>query len=383
MRYKIVNRRKLVVTAVLDTLLSIAMRPFRAGPPKKLPDPESVRSLLLIRTAYLGDVVMTLPMLEPLRRRFPNARITFLTSPAASALLENNPYVDEVLVCEPFWFYPTGIREYLQFRRQLKKRTFDLVIEARGDIRDILLLAAVPTSRAVVSYAVGGGGALLSHVVPFERVRHKVDYHLDIARFLGCDCDPFQWNLFLTPEEKASATDLLKALGVESRFVAAAPGSRLPLKQWPPERCAALYDRIIRELNCPVVIFGVPSEQAFIDKICGQMRERPISLVGKSGIRQVAALFLQARLVICNDSAPMHLAACVGTPVVAIFGPSISGETGPYGEGHQVVEKSFSCRIDCDENTCHHQIHQECLRSVEVEEVFSSVRNALAQPQRR
>jgi len=381
MRYKIVNRKKLLATALADLLGAAATFPFRMAAGSGPLDAESVRSILIIREAYLGDVVMTLPMLAPIRAKFPQARISFLTSSSARPALETNPYVDEIITYDAFWFYPTRAAAYAAFWREFRQRAFDLVIDARGDIRDILLLVTPPKSRYRVGYGIGGGAWMLTHVVPFERARHKVEFHLDIARFLGCECDePTEWGFYLTPAEKAGAQELLRARGIAGPFVAAHPGSRMPLKRWPAERCATLYDRLIREKGLPLVIFGTRDELPFVEEILSRMRETPTVLAGNLGVRQLAAIFSRARVLVCNDSAPMHIAACVKTPTVALFGPSISQETGPYGAGHRVVEKDFPCRRQCDENTCRFAQHQACLQTLGVDEVFEAVAETLRSP---
>jgi len=377
MRYKIVNRKKLLATALVDFVGAAATLPFRLFRARKPVEPESVRSILIIREAYLGDVVMALPMLAPLRRRFPGAKITFLTSESARPVLETNPHVDEVLTYDAFWFYPEPWNAYPEFFRRHRRRAFDLVIEVRGDIRDILLLARPPKSRHRVGYGIGGGAWMLTDVVPFRKVSHKVEFHLDIARYLGCGCGDFEWGFYFRPDELSAARGILKSRGIDGPFLAAHPGSRMPLKRWPSEKCAELYDRLLQETGYPLVVFGSVAEKPFVSDVLGKMSGKPVDLSGHLGVRQLAAAFSLARVLVCNDSAPMHLAACAGTPTVALFGPSVSAETGPWGKSHRVVEKDFACRPGCDENTCRHREHQACMRAIGVDEVFDAVAEVL------
>jgi len=372
MRYKIVNRKKLLATALVDSVGAIATLPFRLFRKIDPIEPESVRSILLIRDAYLGDVVMTLPILAPLRRRFPGAKITFLTSSSARPVLETNPHVDEILTYDAFWFYPQPMNAYWKFLLQHRRREFDLVIEARGDIRDILMLAAPPRSRWRVGYGIGGGAWMLTDVVPFRKVSHKVEFHLDIARYLGCECGEVEWGFYFRHEEIAAARGILKSHGIEGPFLAAHPGSRMPLKRWPYEKCAALYDRLMQATGQPLVIFGAPGEKSLIREVLGKMRGKPVDLSGHLGVRQLGALFSMARMLVCNDSAPMHIAACAGTPTVALFGPSVSAETSPWGKRHRVIEKDFLCRAGCDESTCKHPDPQACMKAIEVDEVLGA-----------
>jgi ADP-heptose:LPS heptosyltransferase len=372
--YKIVNRKKRILTKLADILGNLLTFPLRLLFKKNKPIlPEDIKQILLIRTAYIGDVIMTLPMLKPLKEKFLGASITVMTSLGGREILLNNPYVDDILVYEPFWFYASSLMDYLKFLGQLRKRRFDLTIEARADIRDILLLVFPSRSQAKLSYDVGGGGFLLSHIAPYEKLKHKVEYHLDLARFLGCDTDALEWGIYLTKNEKEEVAQLLRNSGVLTPFICAHPGGRLPLKRWSPHRCASLYDRMIDRFELPLVILSAGSEIGLAGQIAGMMRNRPILLAGKTTIRQLSGVIAEAALLVCNDSAPMHIAAALGTPTVAIFGPSKSIETRPYENGHLVIEKDFPCRWFCDETRCTNNKYHACMEAITVDDVFQAI----------
>lgn len=374
MHYKIINRRKRIVTALFDILGYIIWAPIKLlSRQRKLAPTTNIRKILLIRTAYIGDVIMTLPMLKPLKDRFPDSSITVLTSSGGREILLNNPYVDDILVYEPFWFYPRPFSEYLRFLGQLRKRRFDLTIEARADIRDIFFLVFPAKSLAKLSYAVGGGGYFLSNVVPYEILKHKVEYHLDVVRYLGCDTGAVEWGVYLTEEEKAEVDRLLEHNGISTPFICVHPGGRMPLKRWLLDRCASLYDKIIESYGLPLVILSAGSETEAVNEIVGLMNNQPVVLADKTTIRQLYGVIAKAELLICNDSAPMHMAAAAGTSTVAIFGPSKSIETGPFGGKHLVVEKAFSCRSNCDESRCTNSCNHACMEMITVGDVFQAV----------
>lgn len=375
--YKIVNRKKLLLTRLADALGWAVLWPKKLLPAPPPLDPREVTSILLIRTAYIGDVVMTLPLLGPLRRGFPRARITFLTSQAAAPLLLDNPLVDEVLAYDPFWFYPRPKGEYLAFARALRRRRFDLVIEARGDIREILLLACAAPAKRRLSYDVGGGGWLLSDVVPYPGLKHKVEYHLDLARHLGCPVEGLDWRVRLTPEEEAQVDQALARVGVGGPFVAFHPGSRLELKRWAHQRYTDLADRLIASGGPTPLFLGAASETAQVREILGLMQNPAPHLAGELNLRQLAGVLGRARLLVCNDSAPMHIAAAMGTGCLALFGPSKSVETAPFGPGHRVAELEMPCRAACDESTCLHTPRHECMERLTVEPVWQALQEML------
>ncbi len=378
-RFKIINRRKLLLTALVDLVGNAVSLPGkllggRSGVPAPLPGQSDVREILVVRTSYIGDVIMTLPILRPLKERFPQARVTFLTSRAASEVLRTNPWVDEVMSFDPFWFYPSSGGDYVRFMRGLRGRSFDLVIEARGDIRELLLLVGPLKVACKVSYDVGGGGFLLTHVVPYEGLRHKVRYHMGLVGYLGCRVDRIDWGFYLTPEERARALEILNVHGIEPPFLALHPGSRMPLKQWPVHRYAMLCDMLAEEYAMPIVVFGSKADRDSVVGVRRRVRHGVVDLSEALTLREFAAVIAHCRLLVCNDSAPMHVAACEGVPTVAIFGPSKSVETAPYGDIHSVVEKDFPCRYSCDEAICRHRRHHACMLDISVQDVFDAVK---------
>lgn len=373
MRYRIINKKKLYATIAADFIGDIIFLPKLFKKTEEI-RPEEIKDILVIRTAYIGDVVMALPLLKPLRERFKNARISFLTSAKAREVLENNPFVDEIITYDPFWFYSSRKSEYPDFMRELRKKRFDLVIEARGDIRDILFLALPLKARYKVSYGVGGGSFLLTHIVPHEKINHRVDYHLDIARFLGCNVSGVEWGIYLADDEKERVRKLLTGEGVDldKPLVAIHPGSRKELKCWSPEGYAETGD-YLTEQGHTVLLTGAPDEVDLVNKVAGMMKKRPVVLAGKTSLRELAGVIGRCSLFICNDSSPMHIAAAMKVPTVAIFGPSKSIETGPYGKGHIVVEKEFPCRYTCDEDVCLYKNYNQCMKDISVDDVISAV----------
>ena len=372
--YKIINRKKLFATIIADLVGNMIFAPSRLFRKKGEIKPDDVREILVIRTAYIGDVVMTIPILRPLKERYPLAKISFLTSTKAGEVLENNPYVDDIITFDPFWFYPSQINEYLKFIRRLKGKTFDLVIEARGDIRELLFLVFPLNARFKVSYDVGGGGYFLTHSVPYKALRHKVEYHLDIARYLGCEINGVEWEIYLTDDENKKAADLLLSGGadIDKPLIAIHPGARKELKCWPAERFARVADSLIEKYGVSLVITGTSEEIPLAENVKKMMINDCVCLAGKTTLREMAAVIKRCNLFICNDSSPMHIAAALNIPTIAIFGPSKSVETSPYGAEHIVIEKEFPCRYRCDEDICHFVNHHQCMKDISVDDVVTA-----------
>lgn len=378
--YRIINKKKLFATMVADLLGDAIFFPKILFRKKEEIMPERIKEILVIRTAYIGDVVMTLPILKPLKELYPGARITFLTGQKAKEVLENNSYIDEILIYDVFWFYPkqftSAVKEYMRFLKVLRAKRYDLVIEARADIRDIALLAFFSKSRYRVSYSVGGGGYLLTHIVPFKVIKHRIDYHLDIVRYLGAKVNSIEWGIYLTDKEKAVVDALLGGLKSEL-LIGIHPGGRKELKYWSSDNFARLTDSLISEFRAKVIFTGSPEDKPLVDEIIKRMKEEAVNLAGKTDLRLLSGLIGKFSLFICNDTAPLHIASCMKTPTVAIFGPSKSRETGPYGNIHRVVEKNLPCRYGCDEDVCNHPVLKECMNAIQVEDVLVTIREIL------
>ncbi|MBF0368877.1 MAG: glycosyltransferase family 9 protein [Magnetococcales bacterium] len=378
--YKIINKKKRWVTILGDLLGSLLFFPRILMRGQKEIDPAKIQSILVIRTAYIGDVIMTIPILKPIRDRFPNAKISFLSSHSARGILEQNPHVDEVLGYDAFWFHDAPKNQLFPFLKSIRQRHFDLVIEARADIRDIAMLVLPIKARYKVSYGVGGGHYLLTHMVPYEKLSHKIHYHLDMVRHLGCNTpneeDPttaVTWNLNPSDTHRQAADNILKKHGITGDFVAIHPGSRMALKRWPNDRFALLSDWIMAKWQMPVVVVGSPEEKELVGDIAGRMQNKPVDLAGQFGLMELAAVLDRATMMICNDSAPMHVAAAMDTPIVAIFGPSSSIETGPFCSHHRVVEIDAHCRATCDEGTCLDSNVHHCIQELHVERLEEAV----------
>ncbi|MEO5357366.1 MAG: glycosyltransferase family 9 protein [Nitrospirae bacterium YQR-1] len=360
-----------------DIIGKTLFTPFRLFNKPPAIEPLNIKSILIIRTAYIGDAIMTIPVIKPLKEHFPNAEISFLTSEGAAQALANNPHLDEILTYNPFWFYNTPKGKYLSFLKELRNRSFDLVIEARADIREILLIAAPARAKHKVSYDVGGGGYLLTDVVPYKALKHKVEYHLDIVRHLGAAVNSVDWAIYPSEEEKKNVEKILRDDKIKSPFVVVHPGARVPLKRWFTEEYAKLYDTLTDKLNIFPVIAASKDDARMVGEIISKMHHKVANLTGRLNLREFAWVLKQSEFFICNDSAPLHVASAMNVPTVAIFGPSKSVETGPCGNIHRVVEKDFQCRYRCDENSCHNAGHHACMKSITTGDVVDSAESLL------
>lgn len=379
--YKIINRQKRRYVALADAVLGLgrSMRMIRRSPavPPDLTDPATaIRRILLIRLAYIGDTVLTQPVIAPIRSAFPEARIDFLTSRAAAPLLDSDPGLDAVIPFNAPWFYPEHPWDDPGDLMRRLRGQYDLGIDFRGDIRNIWHCLYRPGIPHRLSYDSGGGGALLTHPVEWSTYTHKVTFHLDILRQAGIrapDADP---RIHLSENEIAAMRRTLDALPggcAGKRPIAIHPGSRLPLKRWPVDRFVELIQRINDADAGPVILLEAPGKTSIPRAVSSRV---PVAadLTGRLSIREMAAMLHHCRLLVCHDSAPMHIAAAVGCRVTALFGPSRPLETAPCGEGHRIIEAACSHKDRCDENRCVAPHRSGCMNTISAETVFQAVR---------
>jgi predicted lipopolysaccharide heptosyltransferase III len=327
------------------------------------------RHILVIKLRYLGDVLLATPALEALKAAYPSTRLTVVVNRGTEAMLAGNPHIDEVLPLER-----GSILSQWRFLRELRRRRFDVVIDLTDADRSAWLSRM---TGAPVRIGFNDEGRFRGHcytnVVHGEPGTHRIERDLASLAPLNIAAAETIPRLWLTPEEKWRAADLLSHEGVDRKKPLAMlqPGARYWFKAWPWERFAALADRLAEQYGYQVLIGGNQQEFELAERICGTAASRPINLAGRADMRIYAAVLKRTSLFVGNDSGAMHVAAAVGAPVVALFGPSDPKEWGPRGAAAAVLYKGIDCRI-CFHPTCERG-EQNCMKLIGIEEVLSAI----------
>ena len=332
---------------------------------------QTYRRILAIKLADLGDLLAATPALQALRAAHPEARIDLLVPPTSANLLEGAPYLDRILTYDKYLFdslrgllSPAAVLSALAFLVRLRRQRYDALVVFHhfttrwGSIKfRALALAAGSSVRAGLDN--GRGGFLTLHAI--DRgfgAAHEADYWLAVAGLLGADPRAgWQPNVPLSDEHRAEASRLLQGIGNrhamhDPPLVALHPGAgRYSLaRMWPTERFAQVSRALVDLHNADVVVVGGPDEVELAAEVV-QQAERPgriQTFAGRTSIHETAALIERCDLFVGNDSGPMHLAAAVGTPVVAVFGPSNWSAWGPYvppdeTSSHTIVRRDLPC----------------------------------------
>lgn len=348
-------------------------------------------NILMIKLSAIGDVVHTLPSLSALRRLYPEAHITWVIEEAAADLITGHPHLNRVLVSRrKRWLkemkagsFGKSITEIRSLLVDLRSRPYDLVIDFHGLFKSALL-AGVSGGIRKLGYASlqEGSGLFYNEKIPEDMYKHAVDRYLDFIVHLagkGEQPPPTGRPEFLIPwtdDNLRNITNLLqeRRLDIVRPFVAMNPVALWDTKLWRPDSFALLADRIVGELGLPVVITGSDQERPYIAAIRQQTKAAPIlDLSGRTTLKDLACLYHRAALVVTTDSGPMHIAAAVGTPVVALFGPTDPRRTGPYGAQHLVVRKEMACS-PCFRKQCP---TRACMEEISVEEVWEGIKERL------
>lgn len=346
--------------------------------------PEVFKRVLVVKLRYIGDVLLATPVIRNLRLHLPRAHLAMIVNAGTEGVLRHNRCVDEVLALdrEPLtsWNPITRVTASLHYLQWVRSRRFDWVVDLTDADRSALL-AYASGARVRVGFNAEGRwrGRLYTHVAEAGWPRqHIVDYQLESLVPLGLEVRSRDLELPLDSADEANGAAWLARQGVRegAPFLALHPGARWWFKQWPAEQCAALADRIQAEEGLPVIFLGGTLEQEFLHAVRARMRTPFRGAVGELELLAMAAVLQRASVFVGNDNGPMHIAAALGTPVVALFGPSDPTVWGPRGPGHRVIHRGLDYCRSCIHPRCVRG-KENCLRMITVEEVVEAVRAQL------
>ena len=337
--------------------------------------PVGTSRILVVRPDRIGDVLLSTPVFSVLRQALPGAFIAALVAPHAFEIVELHPCVDRVLVMDKKGKH-RGLSGMVRLVRELKREQFDTAFVLHGTRRVhlALFLARIPHR---IGYNRKWGFLLtdrLKDVKPYGE-KHEAEYSLDILRSAGLKVQNAPLLLPTSVESDQTVERFLKEQGVSEGEIVGVlhPGASSPSKRWMPERFAQLADRLIEKRGLRVVVICGAQDLETGRTVLKAMRHKGIDACGKFSLREVGSLLKRSRLLISNDSGPVHAAVGVGTPVISIFGRSQPGLSQrrwrPLGPRDIALQKDVGCVI-CLADKC--QIDFECLRALSVEEVYET-----------
>ncbi len=289
---------------------------------------KNYKNILIVKMSSLGDIIHALPTLSVLRRTFPEAKITWAVHPAFAGLLPGKPWIDEIYYVDRKKI--KNLPYLMQVRRDLHARHFDLVIDLQM-IAKSALIAALSGGKKKVGYWDGREGSfLVSKPLKGPHAKgHIIEQLLDVAAALGGDTSHFSFPIRDHEKEKEAMRERLTAAGVEDPYAVLVPGTRGERKKWPLSDWGALAQGLLKA-GTAVVISGAPGEEAMGQAIAAAA-PGALDLVGKTSLLELAALDEMAALHVSCDTGPLHIANAMGTPLIALFGPTLPDRSGPFG----------------------------------------------------
>ena len=345
--------------------------------------------ILIVKLSAIGDVVHTLAFLDVIHQNFPLAEIDWVVEESAAGIIAGHPVIRRVIISRrKSWRrqlfkdrrYEKVFREISSLAGTLRRIRYDCVIDLQGLLKSGILTGIARGARKVGMAGAREGASLFlkESPVPVNYHQHAIDRYLEVAAYLGCEWDRWNNRIPVSPADRRAVEKLLADRGGKGEtLVAINPMAKWKTKLWKPGLFAHLADRIMTALNCRVVFTGSGEDRPVMENILSRMKKRPLNLAGRTGLKELAFLYDRCGVLVTTDTGPMHMAAAMGTPVVALFGPTSPLRTGPYGPGHRVVTSGADCS-PCLKKSCE---NWTCMGNITVDSVFQAVKETFEREQ--
>lgn len=346
------------------------------------------KNILLIKMSSLGDVLHTLPFAAELRKLYPKARITWLVHPQFAGFIPDPPVIDEIIYFDKKKFNSMGVSEKWQYfcelRTLLHSKKFDLVLDMQGLFKSAVMAAMSGCETRLGYCELREGSSLVSKAIIGEHSKdHVIERYLDVARYLGAQVPVGELDFPMpnldkemsTLKDKLAAKGMLLQAGSLPSYAVFVPGARWETKEWPLEYYAKLA-QMVAEDGTYVVLAGGPddsSKGAIIKEI--SKCDKVIDMTGQTSLRELAALIKACRVYVSADTGPLHFAAALKKPLVAIYGPTKADRTGPYGSNNSTVVTSGASCAGCLKKHCSTWY---CMHDITPEQIYKIYKQKLA-----
>jgi ADP-heptose:LPS heptosyltransferase len=349
-----------------------------------------MKNILILNLTRMGDLLQTTPLIAGLKKKYPDSKITLLANKNFADICKDIPFIDELHTFDVKQFAPKDgngepsllmIYNYLDsLIERMKSKNFDTAINLSHSKLSAIFTSQlnVPDVRGL--YSTGYGHRVIRHPwlnyfcnIIFNRRYNRFNL-VDIYMKSG-DIQPLSKRLYLNTAKEAEgfADEFLKKNGVDDGdlLIGFQPASSRPDRRWPPDSFARLGSELVRKYGAKIIIFGVPSEKEVGDDIQLRMGGNAINAVGKTSVRELSALLKRCHALVTNDTGTMHIASAVGTKVVALFfAHALVHETGPYGEGHIILQSDIPCSPCSHHTNCKNPV---CKDYITVEDVLAAI----------
>jgi heptosyltransferase II len=318
-------------------------------------DKSKIKRILVITLSNMGDIILTTPVVRTLADAFRSARIDVMCGPAGKEVFERDPAIFKLIVYDKH--LPISEKRRLQLK--LKNLKYDLVVDIRNTVFPLLIGPKFRTAT-IRKFPVS--------------IDHRKKRHLHLLKSLGIENVCEESYIYIPKEDEEYVEGLLKEHAISGPMVVLNPGAKSHLKRWTEEGFAEVADRLTSECGAKVIFVGLEEDRKIVGAITARMKNKAYDFVSRTNVRQLAGLIKRSKLLITNDSAPLHVGCAVGTRVLAIFGPTDHKKYGPTGEFDVVINKKLSC-APCESAVCAR--NYECMKLITGDEVFEAARMML------
>lgn len=331
-----------------------------------------MKRILIINVNWLGDVLFSTPFIRAIRKHYPDAFISCMAVPRCKEILEGNPNLNELIIFDEEGKH-SSLFGKLQLASFLRSKKFDEAYLLHRSLTRTLITALAKIPKRI-GYHTKKRKLFLTHNIDLPKDSlHRTEYFLNIAREMGIAVDKDGYDFFIPAEDEKYVDNFLKDEGISkgTPFVVLNPGANWLLKRWPFENYARLGDLIHDKFGYKIIITGAQKDLKLAQDIASSMNNPPVIACGKITLKQLGVLFKRAKLVITNDTGPLHIAIAVGTRVISLFGPTSSQITGPYGPGrYSVLQKNVGCIVPCYHIKCK---DNRCMKAIIPDEVIKEM----------
>ena len=336
----------------------------------------SDKRILIVNVNWLGDVIFSTPFIKAVRDAYPDSYISSLVHPRCIEILKDNPRIDEIIIYDEEGTHRSLLGK-LKLIAYLRNKKFDTAFILHRSFTKALITSLAGVKERI-GYPTKHRGAFLTKQVEIpEDETHKVEYFLNLARSAGINVRNIAYEFFIKDSDRRKIALFLKESNISDKdlLVVLCPGGNWDPKRWKKENFAALADLLIEKLNAKIVISGAKKDMRLSEEIKKLMKDKPIISCGNTTLKELGALLERANLVVANDTGPMHIAVAMKTNVIALFGPTSPGLTGPYGKGnYRVIWKNKECEVPCYDMSC---TDNRCMALITAEEVFKEAKDML------
>lgn len=325
------------------------------------------KKILIVKPSSMGDVIHSFPVLNALKDFSPSSEIHWVIARGLEGLIEGHPMVNKIwIIDKDKWKKINSITktldEILTLSKSLREQKYDMVIDLQGLLRSGLI-TGLSNSPIRIGFKKGREFSPIFYNIRVKTQEniHAIQRYMKVLEVLGCSYDKIEFPMPLIKPSK-SVQDIIARY---SPYYVVVPGARWKTKQWFPER----FSEVISTLDGYSIIVGSTSDRVIGESISHQSKEKAVNIAGDTTIQELICLIRHAKGVISNDTGPMHIAAALNKPLVAVFGPTSPLRTGPYSRNCQVVNADVGC-APCYKKTC---AKMTCMKSIDAKNVLDAI----------